>query len=122
MKDINIEYPIDRKASIVVSKCNDQQRSSKNNCTINSMIRLPTTQFSGYRKHDLTGRKCGRFTVIGCALYKRPNRRVNATRWVVRCSCGRYQMMTSKAVKNDAPYQMCIECRRNTWDQQLHKK
>jgi len=113
MNNIDPHNPINKEASIVVSKCNDQQREFKRSNTASSMIKFPTVQFSGYRKDDLTGRKCGRFTVVGCAAYKRKNRRVNATRWVVKCSCGRHQMMTSKGAKNDQPYQMCIECKRN---------
>lgn len=111
MKEIDPHSPINKIAKQVVSKYNEQEREFKNSNTISSMTKLPVMAFSGYKKHDLTGKKCGRFRVIGCAVYKRKNVRVNATRWVVRCSCGRYQMMTSKAVKNDKPYQMCVECR-----------
>lgn len=40
---------------------------------------------------DLTGRKCGRFTVVGLG--------VSSAHWVVRCACGRYCYRKAKVLK-----------------------
>ena len=45
----------------------------------------------------LTGRKFGRFTVIG--LYPKKGR-ANKGRWVCRCACGRYETRTRRAITN----------------------
>jgi len=54
---------------------------------------------------DLTGRRFGRFTVIGIA------KDIKA-RWVVRCSCGIYSTRSAKAIKNkNNDIDSCEHCR-----------
>lgn len=109
MKLVNYDLPIDKTSALVVSKCSDYQIEFNNSFHITSMAPLPTCQFTGPRYHDLTGKRNGRLLVIGCALYK-TKAKVNSTRWVVRCACGRYQMQSTKAIKKDNPDLMCIVC------------
>jgi hypothetical protein len=112
--DTATRIPIDNTARIVVSDNRDQEREFRCGDVICSMVPLPMAPFVGPRKDDLTGRKCGRFTVIGCALYRAPGRN-NTVRWVVKCHCGRYQLLTSKSVKKNHPSTMCVECQKNVY-------
>lgn len=113
MREIDPHNPIDKIAARVVSKVNHIQ--SEFNCgdKIYSMSPLPMRQFPGLKIHDLTGKKAGRFTVIGCALFVPKNyltSRSNSIRWVVKCTCGRYGMLTTKSVKKNHPLNMCDPC------------
>ena len=110
MKEIDPYLPINKIAALVVSRSTE---SSEFRCGdhISSLTPLPTERFQGLKEHDLTGYKCGRFTVIGCALW-RPSgykKYSNSVRWVVRCKCGRYQMMKTKSVKKNHPSTACVE-------------
>lgn len=109
MKTLNYDAPIDKIAALVVSKNNDTQMEFNNKRHITSMYPLPTHMFRGLSHHDLTGKRCGRFTVVGCALFKSKSK-TNSTRWVVKCACGRYQMLSTKAVKNNHKNSMCVVC------------
>lgn len=111
MREIDPNLPIDKTAALVVSVSKNQGLEFTASQCVSSMVPLPTKQFPGPKEHDLTGRKVGRFTVIGCALW-RANGRVNTIRWVVKCSCGRYQMMRSKVVKYNHPDNMCQQCKK----------
>lgn len=115
MENINPHLPIDKTASLVVSESMEQGTEFKCGNIISSMSPLPTTNWPNPKKDDLTGRVTGRFTVIGFALWKPNNWKTscNSARWVVRCACGRYQMLTTRAVKKDNPYNMCVDCRKN---------
>lgn len=56
-------------------------------------------------EEDLTGRKVGRFTVIGKAA--------GAQGWVVRCACGAYERRRSKTLTQSDPLgaaTMCVVC------------
>jgi len=113
MKEIDPHLPIDSTAAFVVSKNPNFNTDFKTGNHIASMVPLPTRQFPGLRSHDLTGLKVGRFTVVGCALFKPNNwrkQRSNTVRWVARCTCGRYQMFTTKAMKRNNPDLRCVEC------------
>jgi hypothetical protein len=48
---------------------------------------------------NLTGIKFGRFTVIGMSRDIKGQENTGG-RWVVRCSCGDYEVRTAKAIKN----------------------
>jgi hypothetical protein len=116
MKEIDPHNPIDSVAARVVSKVKDNAALFNCGNKITSMSPLPMRQFPGFRHHDLTGKKCGSFTVIGCALWVPKNhlqQRCNTVRWVVKCKCGRYQMLTTKAVKKNSPQTMCVDCCRH---------
>jgi hypothetical protein len=57
---------------------------------------------------NLTGRKFGRFTVVGWLG------RLNAKQkgmWLVRCTCGDYEARTSRAIKQPGnTYDRCHDC------------
>lgn len=78
---------------------------------VHSKDPLPTMPFSAKKicpQDDLTGRKFGRFTVIGFSAVQNPKK--NGT-WVVRCACGSYEIRRGKGIKaaND-PDDCCVEC------------
>lgn len=108
---IDPHLPINKTAAFVVSDSPEKGVDVNYGDQVVSLTPLPTTQFTGLKEHDLTGNKCGRFTVIGCAVHRAPGRN-NTIRWVVRCSCGRYQIMTSKSVKRhkDNQEMACVHC------------
>jgi len=58
---------------------------------------------------DLTGKNHGYFQVMGLVEYK------SKIRWLVRCSCGNYEIRSSKSIKNHDQYDypekdMCLSC------------
>jgi hypothetical protein len=113
MREIDPHNPIDKIAARVVSKVSHAQSEFYCGDKIYSMSPLPMRQFPGFKEHDLTGKKSGRFTVIGCALFVPKNyltSRANSVRWVCRCTCGRYGMLTTKAIKKNHPENMCDPC------------
>lgn len=117
MDKVNPNLPVNKLALGVVIRSEHHGPDFTPNDIICSMAPLPTKQFPGPPKHDLTGRKVGRFTVIGCAVYKRgkhlkPGKQDPGTRWVVRCKCGRYQMLSSKSVKMFHEFAACVECQK----------
>src|SRR5688572_5807614 len=62
---------------------------------------------------NLTGRRFGRFEVVGMAATI-PGTRNTGGRWVVRCSCGDYEVRTAKAIKNlSNGNDMCHICRKH---------
>jgi len=111
MREIDPHLPIDQTAARVVSKVSESEREFHPGYKVTSMVLLPTTQFTGPKKHDLTGRIFGSFIVIGHSLI-RPTTTENNTRWVAKCKCGRYQIFTTKAVKKNSKLTMCVECRK----------
>lgn len=57
---------------------------------------------------DLTGRQIGRLTVAGYL----GNMGTDKGKWLVRCSCGDFEVRNSKAVKNPAnSADACKQCR-----------
>lgn len=59
---------------------------------------------------DLTGRKYGRFTVIG--FYGTRNKKRKAL-WLVRCACGDYEVRQARVIKSAAdPDACCTYCKR----------
>ena len=58
---------------------------------------------------DRTGRKFGRFTVIGYLGHHKKK----GSRWLVKCLCGLYEMRGRKAVDNpENEGDGCLRCRR----------
>ena len=112
---INPFLPINKTATLVVSQNNDVGREFKVGSKIVSLAPLPTQQWPFNPKDNLKGHKVGRFTVIGYAFWRPNNYKTpaNSVRWVVKCTCGRYQIMTTKGVKNANPKLACVECLRN---------
>ncbi len=107
--------PINKQTAIVISKTKDENPFFSSGATAMSMIPFPTKEWTGNKYHDLTGRKCGSFIVIGCALYEKNvtvkiKTTKSTTRWVARCKCGYYQMLTNKSIKKNSPDTMCQSC------------
>jgi hypothetical protein len=71
----------------------------------------PTTKAPGHRA-DLTGVSVGRLRVVGYS-HSHPK---GGSRWVVRCTCGDYELRTSKAIEEPGPNgthePMCRKCGR----------
>lgn len=66
--------------------------------------------FNRVNGEDLTGRRMGRMTVIG---YHAPGSR--GGRWLVRCTCGYYELRSAAAIKSDKDEDgdhCCFECQR----------
>ena len=110
MSEIDPNLPVDKSAALVVSKSKDHGSDFEKQNKITSMVPLPTMLWPYGPDHDLTGRRCGRFTVIGYSVWRPKSHQPNNTRWVVRCACGRYQIMTTKAIKKAHPENACVEC------------
>lgn len=58
---------------------------------------------------NLTGRRAGRFTVIG---YLGSGSKRNAARWLVRCVCGNYEVRRTRVIKKPSVHRedRCKEC------------
>lgn len=109
MDDIHSRKPVDRLAAQVVQPgvhfTPEKKVLSNDSDTPIAVRPIPKAARSAKNFDDLTGRKFGRFTVIGLA-------RDFKKQWVVRCDCGRYSTRHSKAVKNPANEQdRCEHCR-----------
>ena len=109
MKDIHARAPINKLAAIVVCKGVHFIPHKKVN-TNDSELPLVTTPITSAMRHnssfeDLTGRRIGRFTVLGLS------KDFGGT-WVVRCDCGTYSTRKKKAILNTANEQdRCEHCR-----------
>ncbi len=72
------------------------------------------------RARQIIGVKFGRFTVIGYAREQNPNK--NA-RWVVRCSCGNYEIRKAKAIRNRTNSEdRCQDCRHLAYIQRTYEQ
>lgn len=100
--------PVDRKAAAMFLK-GVQCKAPKIACDhweTCPPIRHPRWVKDAVTGEDLTGRRVGRFQVIG--MY-----RLRAGRWVVRCDCGDFEIRTAKAIKNPANSgDKCVVCRK----------
>ncbi len=111
MKEIDPNLPVNKKAKFVVSKSKDQWCKFNYGSMLASPIPLPTTTLKaiGSKRIDLTGRKKGRLTVVGLSASFRGVSR-KGLRWVVRCSCGMYEIRTEKTIKKGSDKDMCQRC------------
>lgn len=97
------EVPINKTAAIVTSKGYSYETKTINSQCLFSENGLKTkTVTKGCL--DFTGTKFGRFTVIGLSADS------NKSKWVVRCSCGCFEVRKTKCVRKLLPDQMCIKC------------
>jgi len=103
--------PINKQTGIVTGKSNHLSSDYMNGGRITSLSPLPVRPWFGIKDHNLTGKKAGRFTITGCAVYESTDQK-NRIRWVGRCSCGRYQYLKTKTIKNNHPDTACVECRK----------
>ena len=109
MSDIPLD-PINRQAAKVFYK-GEQVEVRKSETYLHSRDPIPVVTdklllASIKEQFDLTGKKRGRLTVIGKA-------RDIKGRWVVRCSCGNYEVRKASALTGEyLPEQAarCVEC------------
>jgi len=97
------EVPINKTAALVVSKGYSYETK-----TINSQCLFSENGLKLKSLHknavDLTGIKFGRFVVVGLSAdSKKP-------KWVVRCSCGNFEVRSAKCIRKMLIDQMCIKC------------
>lgn len=99
--------PVNRQAAAVIGSGN-QYKEPEYKAALHSAGPLPTRSWpvTSRSEDDLTGKRYGRFTVIG--LY------TETQSWVVRCDCGIYTTRKSKALKSalGGPNMMCARCDR----------
>ena len=98
--DIIRSEPIDRLSRRVISKGIDYSYNKVGNLFFEFCP--PTKKFPGPKEHDLTGKRFGRFVVIGYTHY-------SSGRWVVRCDCGTYEIRRSIGLKN-LNRALCCKC------------
>lgn len=96
--------PVNGSAAAVLCKGEHFDPDKKPGC-YHSLSPLDTLKFTGLQKDDLTGRKFGKFKVIGFV-----GKGAKLGRWLVKCQCGMYEIRTGKTLKN---YTGTIEARRS---------
>lgn len=109
LADFYARKPVNKTAATVISTGTHfipQKKIQTNDSDLPLAIR-PLTKSELWHKdfRDLTGRRVGRFTVLGASLDFPKH-------WVVRCACGRYSTRRSRAIKNPENTQdRCEHCR-----------
>ena len=112
--------PIDRVAERVIREGDHFITDKKPTSIVHQKTPLPIRKrlkdFCLKGGEDLTDRTVGRLTVIG--LYNPFGKERSKTdkerggRWVVRCTCGSFELRRAKAIKNPAnSNDCCYECR-----------
>lgn len=108
MEDMHARVPIDSVAALVTGRGvhfepNKRSQAGDSEFPIQTRsITFSERNTAGFI--DLTGRRVGRFTVIGVA-------RDFKGKWTVRCDCGRYSTRSARAIKNPANTQdRCEHC------------
>lgn len=104
--------PINKTAAIVTGKGVEYQPNCQINCDeyVGPPETVPVKELALNPSFvDLTGRKKGRFTVIGLMKDKKG-------RWLVRCVCGTYTTRSAKSIKgaDSNPNAHLDACRRCT--------
>lgn len=98
--------PIDKKAAVVTGKGIDYIPDIK---IFDSELPLPVCRNIPKWIVNLTGKKFGKLTVIGLAVIE--EKKLNGSKWVVRCVCGRYSMRKARAINNENnKLDCCKEC------------
>jgi 5-methylcytosine-specific restriction endonuclease McrA len=116
-EEIAKRIPVNRVAARALQPGFNFEFSHKNPQGPRSFAPFPTTKdvpatIKGFPVKNLTGLVVGRLTVIG--RYFDPDwRRRKKLRWVVRCTCGYYEVRRTSALALENPplAQMCIQCR-----------
>ena len=113
MKDMHARKPINRQAAIVTGKgasFDPQKKIQTKDSDTPIPFRWPNPiEIINQYFIDLTGRKFGRFTVLG--VYAEARTKIGL-RWVVRCVCGTYSVRAGKAIKNkNNAHDRCEQCR-----------
>lgn len=110
---IYTSVPIDSTARRVTSEApNDELKGSYKHNEYMSLVRPPILKSTFSKKeHDLTGKKFGKFTVIGLFIYQNPKKK---SKWVVQCKCGYYTSRVGvsirRAIENKETDHECRNC------------
>lgn len=101
------EKPIDAVAARVVAR-GEQFEYQADPTSLDSDLPLavkpiPDAARSNPSFVDYTGKRFGRFTVLGLSADRK-------ARWVCRCVCGRYSMRSSSAIAGAAEDACCDQC------------
>jgi len=105
MHDGTRRDPVDKTAAMTMARGVRFENNVNFDCH-NHWEACPPTRNPDKTCHvDLTGETCGRLKVIGLhATIKK--------RWVVRCSCGDYEIRTTRALRNPNNFgDRCLLCR-----------
>lgn len=105
MKDFDVigtSVPVDRVARVVTSESKDYHIHDDNTCSTEIP---PIMEFPGNRIDNITENVFGRLTVIGYA----GSSRHSGAKWVVKCTCGNYQIITGKLLRKNN-YIVCKDC------------
>lgn len=104
--------PVDKIAAMTMARGVRFENNVNFDCHKHWEICPPLRKIDKTCQLDFTGKVCGRFTVVGLhATIKK--------RWVVRCSCGNYELRTTRALRNPNNYgDRCLLCR----NMAFHKK
>lgn len=102
---------------IVTSKSNEKTSEFGRTHHISSMVPLPMNEYTGMPEHNLTGLRLGRFEVKGLYIDTVRKKKGRGMKWVVRCRCGRYEVMTHRGINHVVKYNehvkmKCKECRK----------
>jgi len=112
-KEIDPNLPVNKSSKSVVSKSNERYNNFHPGDMLTNSIGLPIKNIPSH-VNDLTGIKKGRLTVIGLsASFSKDNG--HGYRWVVRCSCGRYEIRRSRTILKGNQNDMCNICKRTTF-------
>lgn len=80
-------------------------------------------RFIGPREHNLIGRQFGTLLVVGF-LANGNQRGTRRSSWLVRCSCGDYEIRTTPTLKKLNTPPVCSLChrRKKNWDWKLKQR
>lgn len=100
--------PLNRTAGAVTGKGEHYESSAKlTNLNWDSCPPLAPHPRGATTFVDLTGRRFGRFTVIGYAGKLNPKKKAV---WVCKCACGRYEGRHGSAITSANPNSKCQAC------------
>ena len=119
-KEIDPNLPVNKSSRYVVSKSKERYSKFNPGDMLTNSIGLPIKNIPNH-VNDLTGIKKGRLTVIGLsASFSKDNGR--GYRWVVRCSCGRYEIRTARTIMKGNQLDMCNVCKSTAFKQRTNNK
>lgn len=121
MTEIDPHNPINKIAKRVVSTSKDQGTEFHPGHLLSSSLPLPITLRlpNSSTFTNLTGKVKSRLTVIGLSASFR-GQGGKGLRWVVKCSCGRYEIRTTKTINKTNVFDACLECKKTQYLNQIN--
>lgn len=116
--------PVDRMAALVTSRAPESCRwsfeKSQQQMRFTEQLRTALARPQPPRDvKDRRGFKFGRLTVVAYSHDGRQHKAKGAVKshgrrrfWVVRCSCGNFEMRSLESIQRASPESMCEECNR----------